>query len=96
MKEINAIYLIEIHHNHPTFSSNSPLPTYYLYQFLYIYLAQASSDKNITLVCTTLSVCISIEQPRGSTESKECLGIDIQDQLLQSQGNWARFHKFPV
>ena len=25
MKEINAIYIIEIHHNHPTFSSNSHL-----------------------------------------------------------------------
>ena len=49
-----------------------------IHQFLNISLAQASSDKNITPVCTTLSVCISIEQSRGSPESKECLGIDIQ------------------
>ena len=34
---------------------------YYLYQFLNISLAQASSGKNITPVCTTLSVCIPID-----------------------------------
>ena len=56
--------------------------TYYLYQFLNISPAQASSGKNITPVCTTLPVSISIEQSRGSPESKECLGIDIQDQGL--------------
>ena len=44
-------------------------------------MTQASSGKNITPVCTTLSVCIPIEQSRGSPESKECLGIDIQDQV---------------
>ena len=36
--------------------------------------------QNITPVCTTLPVCISIDQTRSSPESKECLGIDIQDQ----------------
>ena len=56
------------------------LGAYYLYQFLNISLAKASSGKNITPVCTTLSVCILIEQSRGSPESKECLGINIQDQ----------------
>ena len=39
-------------------------------------MTQASSGKNIT------PVCISIEQSRGSPESKECLGIDIKDQPL--------------
>jgi hypothetical protein len=42
-------------------------------------MAQAISGKNITPVCTTLSVCIPIEQSHGSPESKECLGINIQD-----------------
>ena len=41
---------------------------------------QASKGKNITPVCTTLSVCISIEQSRGSPESQEWLVIDIQNQ----------------
>jgi hypothetical protein len=54
--------------------------TYYLYQIMNISLAQASSGKNITPVCTTVPVSISIKQSRGSPESKECLGIDIQDQ----------------
>ena len=52
----------------------------YLHQFLNISLAQANSGKTITPVCTTLSVCISIEQSHGLPESKECLGINIQDQ----------------
>ena len=34
---------------------------YYLYQFLNISQAQASSGKNITPVCTTLTVCIPID-----------------------------------
>ena len=44
------------------------LGTYYLYQFLNISLAKASSGKNITPVCTALSVCILIEQLRGSPD----------------------------
>ena len=56
------------------------LSSYYLYQFINISLAQASSGKNLTPVFTTLPVCISIEQSRGSPENNECLGMDIQDQ----------------
>ena len=56
-----------------------------LTQILFISIPeQARSGKNITPVCTTFSVCISIEQSRGSPESKEYLGINIQDQIIQT------------
>jgi hypothetical protein len=43
-------------------------------------LAQASSGKNITPVCTNFSVFMSIEQSRSSPEFKKSLEINIQDQ----------------
>ena len=53
-------------------------------------MAQASSGKNITPVCTTFSVCISIKQSCRSPESKKCFEIDIQD-----QGGWV-LYKLPA
>ena len=53
-----------------TLGVRGPSYPYYLYQFLNISLAQASSGKNITHVCTTLFVCITIEQSHGSHRSQ--------------------------